>query len=181
MIQFFAAEDYLEKKLLAVLEANRKYALQNDWLRTVNTQLRKERNLIASNKINKLEAQNKKLKHSIHKAYNKYIKPAQAELYKKDWNSIWNAQEDELLRNGDSWTADYSEGVDKEFIHKTSEGVEFYMRHNKYWINDRTGERITRQEFERRQELKYPKRDLASQVTLESARMDFLDFGKTNM
>lgn len=113
MIQFFQPGDSIEKKLIDLLYANKKYASQNDLLRTVNTQLRKERNLIASNKIKKLEAQNKKLKHSIHKAYNKYIKPAQAELYKKDWNSIWNAQEDELLRNGDSWTADYSEGVDK--------------------------------------------------------------------
>lgn len=92
----------------------------------------------------------------------------------KDWNAIWDAQENELLKSGDSWTADYSEGSDEEFIHENSDGIKFYMNHNKYWINDRTKERITRKEFDRRQEIKYPKR---KGPTIESFKMGFLDFG----
>ena len=92
-------------------------------------------------------------------------------------DDLWNAMEFMLLQSSDSWTADYSEGSDEEFIHERADGIKLYWNQNKHWVNDHTGERITRQEFDRRQELKYPKQNLASQGTLESYRMDFLDFG----
>lgn len=91
-------------------------------------------------------------------------------------DNLWNAMEDYALQHSDSWTADYSGGATEEFIGKFN-GLDVYMNHNKYWINDSTQERITDEEFQRRQEAKYPPQDWASQAAVESVRLDFLDFG----
>ena len=98
-------------------------------------------------------------------------------LENKDWNAIWDKQTEDFLNNSnnDVWTADYSEGYDVvKFKHQPD--VEFHK--NKCWVNDKTGERITSEEFDRRESMKYPIRDLSKDSAIESFRFEILDFGK---
>jgi len=84
----------------------------------------------------------------------------------------WDQMEDDLLKTGNSWSADYSEGYNSVNIPHGEFTVEF--RQNKFWVNDRTGERISAEEHDNRYN-NYPKRDSPA---LESFTFAILDFGK---
>jgi hypothetical protein len=79
MRHLFASQS-IEDKFHEVCVANLQYALQNDALRNANDELRYENRYLRNAKISKLLKQNKKLKHSIHKAYTKYIKKEEPQL-----------------------------------------------------------------------------------------------------
>lgn len=85
---------------------------------------------------------------------------------------LWNKMEDVLVKIGNSWTADYSDGYD---VIELREDVEFHQ--NKYWINDATSERITNEEFEKRTRRKHI--NLTSNP-LTSFSWEIVDFGKSN-
>lgn len=89
--------------------------------------------------------------------------------------ALWNAMEDSFLHDSsrEAWVADYSEGFVEEYLHTMPNGIKVCMKHNNYWVNSHTKERITNDEFRAREEAKYPKRDLSP---IESFKMGFLDF-----
>lgn len=91
-------------------------------------------------------------------------------------NDLWNAMEDSLLQTGDSWTADYSDGYTEESSGVVN-GITYSWRYPKYWINESTKERLSLEEYNSKQDP--PQKTMVDQVTLESCRVDFIDFGQT--
>jgi len=82
--------------------------------------------------------------------------------------NIWDKQEDDLLATGDVWSADYSGGYTEiELIENV------IHRQNNHWISNRTGERITNEEYRSR----YPTYKTPKGKAVESFRFDILDFG----
>lgn len=93
----------------------------------------------------------------------------------KDWNAIWDKQTEDVFNNpnNDIWTADYTDGYVEIEVMK-----DVFLHQNKYWINDKTGERVTNEEHERRLNLKFPK---PKGSAIESFKFEILDFGKNIM
>ena len=83
-------------------------------------------------------------------------------------DEIWNAMEDSALNSDNCWVADYSGGFTEI---KLNDHVIFNQ--NNFWINEKTKERISNEEFEKRY-----RTEKIKDLPVESFRMDFIDFGK---
>lgn len=83
-------------------------------------------------------------------------------------DEIWSAMEDSALNSDNHWVADYSGGFTEI---KLNDHVIFNQ--NNFWINEKTKERISNEEFEKRY-----RTEKIKGLPVESFRIDFIDFGK---
>lgn len=105
----------------------------------------------------------------------KEFKQKYPEFYHLEGKELWNKMEDMLLEQENSWTADYSEGRVELDTRTLSDGTSVTWNDPAHWVNDKTGERLTSQEYRKRHKFDVFERVEQPERSLESFSFGFLD------